>query len=592
VKRSEFLSMLALSCVSLATGCVVGSEPGEDELPALSEFPIQASTVPAVVRAPEDCIGTIPGGLKLVALTSPDSLSSPSTYPVLTWCGYTFWALSYDDNRVEMAIVVYDLNRKMVFRFNKAGARYIWKITVNESAQTVTFWGQASHTIVMSWNDLFSVPPVVSAVPLSSAPEAPDGLWPVTDTAGASYPVLRYCGYTYWAFSYDDNREGLAIVAYDIAGRAVKRWDKSGARYIAAIGVDKVGRTVTFTGQAGHKIVMTWQALCVACHLPYKPSAADAMAVAADVNLKLSQADAQALVNALPLFDCTNCQGTGTGGGTGTGDGRLLSSKGRTAGAIVGALIGAAIVCASGGTALVARGAAAVCAAIGANFGLPFDITATGTVYKANDGELATLVYDPIAVGPFSNGAVIEDLFDLNFPRYGTIPEAGAIAPASSGKCKVWYPASKKTTAPDISKYPGRTVSGGSLYKFIFVIVQVANTDAKGRHGRQLRIHPEDYYPDGIPANQRINHSQLSEGRRFVALMTSSTMQVYAAGSLYIINGELRGMDSRTGHYYRSIKGKDAAVLKATRSFLTDLGYNASLILQDEDLDALLNGWF
>ena len=43
---------------------------------------------------------------------------------------------------------------KVVRQWGKAGARYIWQITVDTSDKTVTFWGQAKKSIVMSWAEL------------------------------------------------------------------------------------------------------------------------------------------------------------------------------------------------------------------------------------------------------------------------------------------------------------------------------------------------------------------------------------------------------------------------------------------------------
>ena len=80
--------------------------------------------------------------------------------------------------------------------------------------------------------------------------------------------------------------------------------------------------------------------------------------------------------------------------------------------------------------------------------------------------------------------------------------------------------------------------------------------------------------------NQRVNHSQLSEGYRFWALVGYPHMQVYAAGSLYvdITNKKLLGIDTRTGHYFKSFKGQDEAVNDATFGFLRDLGYDTSVM--------------
>ena len=122
-----------------------------------------------------------------------------------------------------------------------------------------------------------------------------------------------------------------------------------------------------------------------------------------------------------------------------------------------------------------------------------------------------------------------------------------------------------------------KLTNGVEVTKYIFVIIQTDDT-VNGNPGYQMRINPEDFYPDSWPANQRINHSQLSEGYRFWALVGNPHMQVYAAGSLYvdITNKKLLGIDTRTGHYFRSFQGQDQAVNDATLGFLANLGYDTS----------------
>jgi hypothetical protein len=99
-------------------------------------------------------------------------------------------------------------------------------------------------------------------------------------------------------------------------------------------------------------------------------------------------------------------------------------------------------------------------------------------------------------------------------------------------------------------------------------------------------MHPEDCYLHGP---DRINHSQLSEGTRFAALMGLPSMQVYAAGSLYLLNGQIIGIDSRTGHYYWSFDGKDQEDINAALDFTVLLGYNKLSVLQWGDLTEFLS---
>jgi hypothetical protein len=109
--------------------------------------------------------------------------------------------------------------------------------------------------------------PTVAQVPASTPPAIPSGMkvacmqGPSVLTAAANCPVLKWGGYTYWAFSYMDNRVGMGIVAYDATGKVVAQWEKAGARYVYAITVDPIGRRVTFAGQSDAKIAMAWTEL-------------------------------------------------------------------------------------------------------------------------------------------------------------------------------------------------------------------------------------------------------------------------------------------------------------------------------------------
>jgi hypothetical protein len=109
--------------------------------------------------------------------------------------------------------------------------------------------------------------PTVAQLPANAPPAVPAGM-KVTCTQGPgnaapspTCPVLKWQGFTYWAFSYVDNRLAMGIVAYDSAGKAVAQWEKPGDRYVYAITVDAAHKSVTFAGQAGPKISMTWAEL-------------------------------------------------------------------------------------------------------------------------------------------------------------------------------------------------------------------------------------------------------------------------------------------------------------------------------------------
>jgi hypothetical protein len=94
--------------------------------------------------------GPIPDGLKVVALSGPTG-GTTKTIPVLAIGGFTFWPMSYSDNRMSFGMVMYDPAWKVVSTTEVKQARYIQKITLEGSGEngTVTFWGQDDHNVKM-----------------------------------------------------------------------------------------------------------------------------------------------------------------------------------------------------------------------------------------------------------------------------------------------------------------------------------------------------------------------------------------------------------------------------------------------------------
>ncbi len=82
----------------------------------------------------------LPGGTKVICLGA-DGMPS-DTCPVLRWNNYTYWALSYDDNRIELDIVAFNGNNVVVKEIAARGTRYIRRITVDPAGREVTFLGQ------------------------------------------------------------------------------------------------------------------------------------------------------------------------------------------------------------------------------------------------------------------------------------------------------------------------------------------------------------------------------------------------------------------------------------------------------------------
>jgi len=113
----------------------------------------------------------------------------------------------------------------------------------------------------------FDPVPKVVLVPANSHPPIPagqnvgcyDGSGLISPSQSSSTcPVVKWAGYTYWAYSYDDNRDSMNIVAYrDVDNSIAFQTEKTGARYLYAISVNSATRVVTFKGQADYSVTMT-----------------------------------------------------------------------------------------------------------------------------------------------------------------------------------------------------------------------------------------------------------------------------------------------------------------------------------------------
>jgi len=229
----------------------------------------EAQAPPVVVQKLASTAPPPPPTMKLVCVKGPNSFEDSPFCPVVQFGGYTFWAFSYFDNRVSMGIVQYDPAGKLVAQWEARGARYLYAITTDDAAHTVTLHGQADQTVTLTWTELAPVPVVLQrpADPVNPSPKPPQDMDVVCVTGPDSFvesptcPVIQWHGVHYWPFSYLDNRLSMGIVAYDRADQIVAQWEKPGARYVYAITIDPRSQTVTFYGQTNDAVTMTWAEL-------------------------------------------------------------------------------------------------------------------------------------------------------------------------------------------------------------------------------------------------------------------------------------------------------------------------------------------
>ncbi|EJD51181.1 hypothetical protein AURDEDRAFT_149843 [Auricularia subglabra TFB-10046 SS5] len=89
-----------------------------------------------------------PAGVNYFHLTNPFNLNGDNTqYPVLYIGEMAFWALSFNDNRVSFAILVYDAGGDLAAAFELPGARYIYQITAQNGS--ASFIGQSLGTVTV-----------------------------------------------------------------------------------------------------------------------------------------------------------------------------------------------------------------------------------------------------------------------------------------------------------------------------------------------------------------------------------------------------------------------------------------------------------
>ncbi len=114
----------------------------------LPQVPPEIIQTPIAGRPPE------PEGLTALCTTGPKGDEQTTICPVISYRNAYTWGLSFKDNRFSLGVTSYDGQGHELKSVTKEGARYVYKITVEPAAQTVTFWGQHDMKIVMPWSEL------------------------------------------------------------------------------------------------------------------------------------------------------------------------------------------------------------------------------------------------------------------------------------------------------------------------------------------------------------------------------------------------------------------------------------------------------
>ncbi|KAF7343069.1 Cytochrome p450 [Mycena venus] len=260
-----------LTCVQLskdysqcAQDHVSGPADPQVVVPDLIGRAAQVTAVSVVVK--DAALGPAPPpGLVYIHLTSTGSLNNDEAhYPVLVIAGYSYWAFSYIDNRVGLAILAYDPSNNEAGRWDMTGTRYIVSIVYNSANGSVVFTGQGGSIITVPIIQFLEPIVFQSTANAATQPAAPSGLDYIhlTDpntlnTDNTHYPVLILGTHTYWPLSYTDNRVSLNLVAYDENKNLISQVELPGTRYIFTLAYDPDNGSIELIGQGSAVVTVS-----------------------------------------------------------------------------------------------------------------------------------------------------------------------------------------------------------------------------------------------------------------------------------------------------------------------------------------------
>jgi hypothetical protein len=72
---------------------------------------------------------------------------------------------------------------------------------------------------------------------------------------------VRYQGVSTWIYGYKDNRDSVAVVAYDADGKVIRNVEHTGISHVAKMSGDPATQMLTVTGDAGKTITVPWSEL-------------------------------------------------------------------------------------------------------------------------------------------------------------------------------------------------------------------------------------------------------------------------------------------------------------------------------------------
>ena len=112
------------------------------------------TTIPVTAYISDTNAPKIGNGWTASCVLSSTDLSPTSKCWTIQWAGYTYWAMSHDDNRFSFNIVAVNASGVVTDQLEVGGARYLWNTSVDEGARSVSFHGQADNAVTLGWNQL------------------------------------------------------------------------------------------------------------------------------------------------------------------------------------------------------------------------------------------------------------------------------------------------------------------------------------------------------------------------------------------------------------------------------------------------------
>jgi hypothetical protein len=110
--------------------------------------------VPVIRIVPTESHPPMSSDLKVVSLVDPNDPRPVSTCPILTWKDYSYWVASYTNNRLAMCILIFDKSNTIIKQLDKPGARYLWKMTLDQEKKLLTCYGQSNNEVVATFEEL------------------------------------------------------------------------------------------------------------------------------------------------------------------------------------------------------------------------------------------------------------------------------------------------------------------------------------------------------------------------------------------------------------------------------------------------------